>query len=135
SNGQQSAARARATIPTTEAKRAALEAALEDLSISNVVLRNMALGYTHTLDPSILSPLVAPYFDALGRIWSERTYHVAEYLVHGFYPATLASQELVDATRAWLDANPEPAALRRMVVEALAGVERALTAQERDAGR
>jgi len=34
---------------------------------------------------------------------------------------------------AWLDANPEPAALRRLVVENLAGTERALKAQERDA--
>jgi len=38
----------------------------------------------------------------------------------------------VDATKAWLDANPGIPALRRLVIENLAGVERALTAQERD---
>jgi aminopeptidase N len=38
----------------------------------------------------------------------------------------------VDATNAWLDANPDVPALRRLVVECLAGVERALRAQARD---
>ena len=50
-------------------------------------------------------------------------------------PPALANQELVDATRAWLDANPEIPALRRLVIENLAGVERALAAQARDALR
>jgi aminopeptidase N len=50
----------------------------------------------------------------------------------GLYPSPLSNQALVDATRAWLDANPEPAALRRLVVENLAGVERSLRVQARD---
>ncbi len=54
-------------------------------------------------------------------------------LVHGFYPSPLASQALVDASKAWLDANPETPALRRLVIENMAGVERALAAQARDA--
>jgi aminopeptidase N len=131
-NGQQAAARARATIPTLEAKQATLTAALTDASISNVVLRNMALGYTHTNDASVLAQLVPLYFEQIRRVWDERSFQLAQYIVHGFYPATLTTTELVDATRAWLEANPEPAALRRMIVEELAGVERALAAQERD---
>ena len=131
-NGQQAAARARATIPTLEAKEAALTAGLTDESISNVVLRNMAMGYTHTNDPAVLESLVPLYFDSIRRVWDERSFQLAQYIVHGFYPATLVTSELVEATKAWLDANPEPAALRRMVIEELAGVERALAAQERD---
>ncbi|HET8896631.1 MAG TPA: aminopeptidase N, partial [Protaetiibacter sp.] len=68
-NGQQSAARARASIPTAEAKEAALTAALNDTSISNVVLRNMALGYTHTNDPASLGELLPLYFDSIRRVW------------------------------------------------------------------
>lgn len=132
-NGQQAAARARATIATRDAKEAALTAALNDASISNVVLRNMALGYTHTNDPSVLAELVPLYFDSIRRVWDERSFQLAQYIVHGFYPSSLATPELVEATREWLEANPEPAALRRMVIEELAGVERALAAQERDA--
>jgi aminopeptidase N len=45
----------------------------------------------------------------------------------------MASAELRDATLAWLAANVEPPALRRLVIENLAGVERSLAAQERDA--
>ncbi|RQP09507.1 MAG: aminopeptidase N [Microbacteriaceae bacterium] len=131
-NGQQAAARARATIPTLEAKEAALTAGLTDESISNVVLRNMAMGYTHTNDPAVLESLVPLYFESIRRVWDERSFQLAQYVVHGFYPATLVTGELVDATKAWLEANPEPAALRRMVIEELAGVERALAAQERD---
>ncbi len=131
-NGQQAAARARATIPTVDAKEAALVAALTDASIPNVVLRNMGLGYSRVNDPSVLESLVVPYFDALRRVWDERNFAIAQYVVHGFYPAPLVSEELVEASRAWLEANPGVPALRRMVVEDLAGVERALRAQERD---
>ena len=53
--------------------------------------------------------------------------------VDGFFPAPLADERLQQATQAWLDAHPEaPAALRRLVSEHLAGVERALNAQRAD---
>ena len=45
----------------------------------------------------------------------------------------LIEGELADATKAWLAANPEIPALRRLVTENLAGVERALLAQAKDA--
>jgi aminopeptidase N len=127
-NGQQAAARARATGD----KKAALDAALTDASIPNVILRASGMGYHHVNDPGVLEPLVAPYFEALDRIWKERSYKIAEYVILGFYPAPLASQELVDATKAWLEAHPDIPALRRLVIENLAGVERALQAQARD---
>ena len=132
SQGQQSAARARATISTIEGKRVALDAALADGTIPNVALRNMGVGYSHVNDPAVLESLVAPYFDALTTVWKERSYKIAEYTILGFYPSSLASQSLIDATKAWLDAHPGIPALRRLVIESLAGVERAVAAQERD---
>lgn len=131
-NGQQAAARARATIPTVEAKQAALVAALNDASISNVVLRNMALGYTHVNDPSVLEGLVPLYFDSIKRVWDERSFQLAQYIVHGFYPSSLATAGLIETSKAWLAANTEVPALRRMVVEEVAALERALEAQARD---
>jgi len=65
-------------------------------------------------------------------VWQERSYKIAEYTVLGFYPGSLASQALIDATNAWLESNPGVPALRRLVIESLAGVERAVAAQERD---
>jgi aminopeptidase N len=127
-NGQQAAARARATGD----KKGALEQALTDASIANVVLRSSGMGFQHANGAAGFEELVAPYFDALDRIWKERSYKIAEYVIFGFYPAALASQELVDATNAWLDSHPDVPALRRLVIENLAGIERALRAQQRD---
>ena len=132
SQGQQAAARSRAAISTPEGKKAALHAALTDETIPNVALRNMGVGFTHVNDPAALEPLVGPYFDALTTVWTRRSFTIAEYIVLGFYPGSLASQSLIDATNGWLDANPGIPALRRLVIESLAGVERAVAAQERD---
>jgi aminopeptidase N len=133
SNGQQAAARARATIATVDGKRAAFDSVAVRDDLPNAIVRQTAMGYQHVNDPASLEALVEPYFAALTRIWDERTYKIAEYFVTGFYPAPLASRALVDATTAWLDANPGIPALRRLVLENVAGVERALAAQERDA--
>ncbi|MBF4568952.1 aminopeptidase N [Plantibacter sp. VKM Ac-2880] len=132
-NGAQAAARARATIPTSEGKRAAFDSVVEQDDQPNAIVRNVGLGFGHVIDPAVLEPLVEPYFASLTTVWESRSYKIAEYIVEGLYPSALASTELRDRTRAWLDANPEVPALRRMLVEALAGVERALAAQARDA--
>jgi aminopeptidase N len=132
-NGQQAAARVRAAIPTADAKRAAFQAGSRDGSIPNTILRNMGLGYQHVNDPETLEALVAPYFEMLEGVWRNRSYKIAEYIVDGFYPTPLASQALVDATEEWLSENDGIPALRRLVIENLAGVQRALRAQERDA--
>jgi aminopeptidase N len=132
-NGQQSAARATATIPTAIAKKAAFDSLVDKDDQSNVIVRSIGVGYTHTNDPGSLAGLVQPYFDAITTIWKTRSYKIAEYIVFGLYPTPLVSQELVDATRSWLQANKEIPALRRLVTENLAGVERALLAQAKDA--
>ena len=133
SNGQQAAARARATVATAEGKRVAFDSLVASDDLPNAIVRNVTMGYQHTNDPASLAGLVEPYFAALSGVWESRSYKIAEYIILGLYPAPLASQELVDATRNWLDANTDvPAALRRMVTESLAGVERALVAQARD---
>jgi len=133
SNGQQAAARARAAFPDEASKAATVEHLLTDDSVPNAIVRMATMGFQHVNDPASLEGLVGRYFDALVEVWEGRSYKIAEYLILGLYPTPLASLRLVDATRAWLDANADqPAALRRMVSENLAGVERALAAQERD---
>ncbi|MDP3208608.1 MAG: ERAP1-like C-terminal domain-containing protein, partial [Rhodoglobus sp.] len=131
-NGQQAAARTRATLPRVASKKASFDALAKDDSLPNVIVRGITVGYQHVNDPSALESLIEPYFAALNDIWKSRSYSIAQTFVFGLYPAPLASQELVDATTAWLDANPEVPALRRLVMENLAGVERALKAQARD---
>ncbi len=132
SNGQQAAARARATFPTAEAKAQAFTSLAESDTLSNAIVRAVTMGYQHTNDPSSLSAQIQPYFAELNTIWNSRSYKIAEHFIVGLYPSPLASQELVDATNAWLAQNPDTPALRRLVIENLAGVERALKAQSRD---
>ena len=130
--GAQSAANARAAIPTVEGKQAAWSSLIDVDTAPNTIVRVTAAGFLRAHDTSLLEPFVGRYFDVLQTLWAERSYSIAEKLIVGLYPSPLSNQALVDATRAWLDANPEPAALRRLVVENLAGVERSLRVQARD---
>ncbi|MGO4103047.1 aminopeptidase N [Leifsonia sp. YAF41] len=132
-NGAQSAAQARASIPTAEGKLAAWSSLIDVDTAPNTIVRVTAAGFLRANDTALLEPFVAKYFDALQTVWESRAYAIAEKLIIGLYPSPLANQELVDATHAWLNANAEPPALRRLVIENVAGVERALAVQARDA--
>jgi aminopeptidase N len=132
-NGAQAAARLRATIPTLDGKRAVFELLRDDASLPNALVDHSTRGYLHVNDATVFTPLVDEYFAALETIWETRTYKIAEYFVQGLYPVVLASAELAETTSAWLAAHTDaPSALRRLVMEGLAGVERALTNQARD---
>ncbi|TFD74775.1 aminopeptidase N [Cryobacterium fucosi] len=131
--GAQSAAQARAAIPTPEGKQAAWSSLIDVDTAPNTIVRVTAAGFLRANDATLLEPFVDEYFAMLQPVWESRSFSIAEKLVLGLYPSPLANQALADATRAWLDANPEPQALRRLVIENLAGVERALAAQARDA--
>ncbi|TFC89575.1 aminopeptidase N [Cryobacterium sp. TMT3-29-2] len=131
--GAQSAAQARAAVPTLEGKQAAWSSLIDVDTAPNTIVRVTAAGFLRATDTALLEPFVDQYFAMLQPVWAARSFSIAEKLVLGLYPAPLANQALVSKTRTWLDANPEPLALRRLVIENLAGVERALAAQERDA--
>ena len=132
-NGNQTAARLRATIPSAHAKRAVFDSLTQHDDAPNAIVNHTALGFGHVNDPQLLSGIVDDYFGSLITVWESRTYQIASYLIHGLYPAALANQELVDSSHQWLSEHTDaPPALRRMISENVAGVERALAAQNRD---
>jgi aminopeptidase N len=132
--GGEFAAQAKAALPTVEAKKEAWSSLVDSADAPNTIVRSAALGFTHPATVDVLTEFVQPYFDMLLPIWESRSYQIAQYLIVGLYPAALANTQLRDATRAWLSAHKDAApALRRLVSENLAGVERALAVQERDA--
>ncbi len=132
--GGEFAAQARAALPTSAAKLAAWASLIDSDEQPNTIVRSTALGFVHPASREVLAEFVAPYFDMLLPIWESRSYQIAQYLIVGLYPKARADADLRDATRAWLAANADaPAALRRLVHENLADVERALAAQEHDA--
>ena len=131
--GQQSAANARAAVPTLAGKQSAWDSVFADDSASNLIIRNTGLGFLRAADTSLLAAFIPQYFDALTRIWKDRTFQIAETLIVDFFPSALANADLQAAAQSWLAANPDEPALRRLVIENLAGVDRALAAQARDA--
>ncbi|WP_353111236.1 aminopeptidase N [Microbacterium sp.] len=134
SKGAEFAAQARAALPTAEAKQTAWSSLIDEDSLPNTLVRSAALGFVHPSGVDVLDEFVPRYFDMLLPIWEGRTYQIADYLVVGLYPRSLASRELRDATRGWLSEHQDaPPALRRLVHENLADVERALAVQSRDA--
>ncbi|KDA05532.1 aminopeptidase N [Microbacterium sp. CH12i] len=134
SKGAEFAAQARAALPTTADKRVAWSSLVDNADLPNTIVRSAALGFTHPNSTEVLGEFVQDYFDMLLPVWESRTYQIASYLIVGLYPTPLASVQLRDATRAWLSAHADASpALRRLVSEGLADVERALAAQARDA--
>jgi aminopeptidase N len=132
--GGEFAAQAKAALPTAAAKQAAWSSLIDSDDLPNTLVRSAAAGFVHPASVDLLDDFVQPYFDMLLPIWESRSYQIAQYLIVGLFPAPLANRSLRDATRAWLAANIDAApALRRLVGENLAGVERALSVQERDA--
>jgi aminopeptidase N len=131
--GQQSAAHARAAIQTLEGKERAWASLIDVDTATNTVVRETAEGFLRATDPTLLEAFVDRYFAMLEDIWDRRSYAIAEKLVDGLYPSPLANRALADASRAWLDSHPDVPALRRLVIERLAGIDRALAAQARDA--
>lgn len=132
-SGQQSAAHARAALPTPEGKNAAWASVFDEAGLPNAIVRATGLGFVRTHDLALLEPFVERFFASLLDVWQSRSHAIVEEIIEGFYPAPLANEALRAATAAWLDANGDaPPALRRMIVEHLAGVERALAAQAAD---
>lgn len=132
-SGAQFAAQARASLPTPADKQAAWDSVFASDALPNTIVRFTAMGFQRVNEPDVLKPFISAYFAAVQDVWTSRTFQIAQYLVEDMYPAPLASVDLRDATQRWLDDNAQPVALRRLIVENLAGVERALVAQARDA--
>ncbi|GAA3813114.1 aminopeptidase N [Cellulomonas soli] len=134
--GQRASAAARAAIPTPEAKQRVWAAVVDADELPNALQAATIGGFGRVHDRGLLVPFVAPYFDALEKVWADRTNEMAQNIVVGLYPTDLADDERVDvlgATDAWLAEHEDAApALRRLVLESRDGVRRTLAAQAAD---
>ncbi|WP_432588281.1 aminopeptidase N [Streptomyces sp. HD1123-B1] len=133
SAGERHAATARAARPTPEAKAEAWASVVESDKLPNAVQEAVIGGFVQTDQRELLAPYTERYFATVKEIWNSRSHEMAQQIAVGLYPALQVSQDTLDATDAWLaSADPTPA-LRRMVTESRAGVERALKARAADA--
>ncbi|NBU71078.1 MAG: aminopeptidase N, partial [Bacteroidetes bacterium] len=133
-NGQKAAALAKAAIPTAEAKAKVWETAVNTNEWSNTILQYSTIGFGRSASAELLTPYVEKYFHDVLKMWTEKTFKMAEYAVVNLYPVTLATKELAEKTRSFLD-TPEIVAipaLRRLLVENLDPIDRALKVQAKD---
>ncbi|MBI3228022.1 MAG: aminopeptidase N [Mycolicibacterium cosmeticum] len=130
--GRRNAAAAAAARPQKEVKEAAWQQVIEDDTLPNITTRAIVGGIVAPGQTALLTPFRDLYFAAINGVWERRSSEVAQTVVIGLYPSWDVSQGGVDAAEAFL-ADPDlPPALRRLVLEGRAGVERALKARTFD---
>jgi aminopeptidase N len=133
-NGAKAAAMAKAAIPTAESKAKTWHTAVETNDRSNTILQYSTLGFSRGATADLLAPYVEKYFADVLKMWNTKTFKMAEYAVVNLYPISLATSDLAEKTRAFLD-TPEVVAipaLRRLLVENLDPIDRALKVQAQD---
>ncbi|MFE7900872.1 aminopeptidase N [Streptomyces sp. NPDC057424] len=131
--GERHAATARAARPTPEAKAEAWASVVDSDKLPNAVQEAVIGGFVQTDQREVLAPYADRYFEVVKDIWESRSHEMAQQIAVGLYPTVQVSQETLDRTDAWLASAEPNAALRRLVSESRAGVERALRAQRADA--
>jgi aminopeptidase N len=92
-------------------------------------------GFAHSLHGELLVPYVERYFADIRGVWERRTSEVAQNVIIGLFPTwtSTISTETLQAADAFLAGADIPAALRRLVGEGRADVQRALAARAADA--
>ena len=106
---------------------------VEDDTLANITARAIIGGFVRPGQGEVLAPFTQRYFDTIRQVWERRSSEVAQTVVVGLYPSGDISQSAVDAADAFLADPDVPPALRRLVLEGRAGVERSLRAQAFDA--
>ena len=89
-------------------------------------------GFDRPGQSELLSQYVDKYFAAVPEVWSRRSSEVAQTVVNGLYPSWEITPEALAKADEFL-ANDHPAALKRLIIEGRAGVERSLRARGFDA--
>ncbi|MEQ4205651.1 aminopeptidase N [Actinopolymorpha sp. B17G11] len=133
SKGQEAAAHARAARPDAAAKADAWRDAVERDDIPNQTQFDTIRGFWQPGQEDLLAGYVDTYLDAAGAVWERKANEMAQAVLVGLFPRLLATQETVDKVQAWVDNTQPVPAVRRLVGEGIADLQRALRAQARDA--
>jgi aminopeptidase N len=92
------------------------------------LIHALLTGFARAGQQDLLTGYVAPYFEALDRIWAERTIENASAIVSLAFPGLLVDERTLAAADAWLAGRHAPA-LRRLVLEERDDLARALRAR------
>jgi len=130
--GARSAATARASRPSPQAKQEVWEQLLEDPSLSHTMSRQLWSGFVRLDQREVLHPYTDRYFGVLERVWSERSLDWAIDFSAAMFPHWDASEELLTRVDAHLDDADLPRPLRRVLLEQRDTLVRTLTARRLD---
>jgi aminopeptidase N len=132
--GKRFGAQASAARPQAAVKESAWQTVTEDDELANITARSIIAGFVRPGQGELLKPFGARYFAAIRGIWERRSSEVAQTVVIGLYPSWDISDDGIAAADAFLTDPELPAALRRLVLEGRAGIERSLRARQFDSG-
>ena len=131
--GKRHAAAAAAARPQAAVKEQAWQQVIEDDTAANTTTRSIVGGFVQPGQGELLAPFTPRYFAAIPGVWERRSSEVAQTVVIGLYPSWDISEQALHAAGDFLGGEVPPA-LRRLVLEGRAGVERSLKARAFDAG-
>ncbi|WP_280354406.1 aminopeptidase N [Nocardia otitidiscaviarum] len=130
--GRRQAAAAATARPQAAVKASAWETVMGDDTVPNITARAIVGGFSPVGQSQLLAPYVERYFAEVASVWERRSSEVAQTVVVGLYPHWAITDEAVAAADKFL-AGDHPPALRRLVLEGKAGIERSLRARAFDA--
>ncbi|MEU9317119.1 aminopeptidase N [Streptomyces sp. NPDC048295] len=134
-SGKRHQVRCLASRPSEAVKAQAWAAVVESDALSNALVEATIAGFAQSSQRELLAPYTSTYFDAIERVWAERSIQIGVIVVKGLFPALQDDPSTLAATDAWLAAHEDAApALRRLVLEARDDLARALRAQACDTG-
>jgi aminopeptidase N len=133
-SGKRHQVRALASRPSEAVKAQAWAQVVESDALSNALVEATIAGFSQPSQRALTAPYAAKYFEAIERVWAERSIQIGMDVVRGLFPSLQDDPSTLEATDAWLAAHESAApALRRLVLEARDDLARALRAQARDA--
>jgi aminopeptidase N len=132
-SGKRHEVRCLASRPSAAVKDQAWATVVESDKLSNALVEATISGFVQPSQRELIAPYTEKYFEAIERVWSERSIQIGMDVVRDLYPSLQDSRATLDATDEWLAAHESAApALRRLVAESRDDLARALRAQECD---
>jgi aminopeptidase N len=133
-SGKRHEVRCLAARPSAAVKAQAWAQLVESDALSNALVEATIAGFARTDQRELLAPYSPKYFDAIERVWADRSIQIAMHVVRGLFPAAQGDAKTLEAAESWLASHEAVApALRRLVLEATDDLARSLRGQACDA--
>ncbi|MFF5567107.1 aminopeptidase N [Streptomyces sp. NPDC012623] len=133
-SGKRHEVRCMAARPSAAVKAQVWAQVVESDALSNALVGAAIGGFVQPSQRELIAPYAGLYFEAIERVWSERSIQIGIDVVRGLFPGLQDGRGPLEAAESWLEGHRNAApALRRLVLEAADDLARGLRGQECDA--